>query len=56
MVKFDNMDNFLIRKANLKDLKEILRLNFDLFKKEYREFDKSLDLKWTYSREGKEVF
>lgn len=46
----------LIRKANIKDLKDILRLNFELFKKEYREFDKSLSLNWTYSRIGKEYF
>lgn len=51
------MENrFLIRKAIPRDLKDILRLNSDLFKKEYREFDKSLDLKWTYSKVGKKYF
>ena len=46
----------IIRKATPKDLKEILRLNFDLFKKEYKEFDKSLDLEWTYSKESRKYF
>lgn len=41
-------NNFIIRKAKICDLKEILRLNFDLFEKEYEEYDKSLNLKWTY--------
>ncbi len=40
---------FLFRRANIKDLKNILKLNFDLFKKEYKEYDKSLNLSWTYS-------
>lgn len=48
-------NNFIFRKANLKDLKDALRLNFELFQKEYREFDKSLNLNWTY-REGKKYF
>ncbi len=47
---------FTTRKATIKDLDDILRLNFDLFKKEYKEFDKSLDMNWTYSKEGKEYF
>ena len=47
--------NFVIRKANLKDLKDILKLNLELFKKEYEEYDKSLNLKWTY-KEGKKYF
>lgn len=49
-------NQFTIKKATIKDLDDILRLNFDLFKKEYKEFDKSLDMKWTYSREGKKYF
>lgn len=44
-----------IRKANIEDLQDILRLNFDLFKKEYKEYDKSLNLKWTYT-DGKKYF
>lgn len=47
--------NFKIRKAKIVDLKDILRLNSDLFKKEYKEYDKSLDLSWTYSA-GKRYF
>ena len=49
------MDRFIIRKATVKDLEDILKLNFYLFKKEYKEFDKSLNLKWTYN-EGKKYF
>ena len=46
------MENDLIfRDAEIKDTKEILRLNFELFKKEYKEFDKSLNLSWTYKNE-----
>ena len=48
-------DSFNIRKAIIKDLKEILRLSLELFKKEYKEFDKSLNLNWTY-KEGKKYF
>lgn len=48
-------NDITIRKANLKDLNEIVRLNFDLFKKEYKDFDKSLNLEWS-NREGKEYF
>ncbi len=48
-------NNFVIRKAKISDLNDILRLNFDLFKKEYKEYDKSLNLKWTYN-EGKKYF
>ena len=48
-------NNFIFRKANIRDLKDILRLNFELFKKEYR-FDKTLNLNWTYSKEGKKYF
>jgi len=48
-------DKFIIRKAKTRDLEGVLRLNLELFKKEYREFDKSLDLNWTYKR-GKKYF
>jgi len=41
-------NDFTFREAEIRDLKEILRLNFELFKKEYKEFDKSLNLNWTY--------
>jgi GNAT superfamily N-acetyltransferase len=49
------INHIKIRKANIKDLEDILRLNFDLFKKEYKEYDKSLNLKWTHN-EGKIYF
>jgi len=49
-------NEFKIRKATIKDLNDVLRLNFDLFKKEYKEFDKSLDMNNTYSKEGKKYF
>ena len=49
-------NKFTTRKATIKDLDDILRLNFDLFKKEYKEFDKSLDMSHTYSKEGKKYF
>ena len=49
-------NNFKIRKATIRNLEDILRLNFELFKKEYREYDKSLSLKWAYSPGGKKYF
>ena len=50
------MKNKLIfRKAIIGDLKDILKLNFDLFKKENKEYDNSLDLEWTYHK-GKKYF
>lgn len=50
------MENkFIIRKAILKDLESILALNFKLFKKEYKEFDKGLNMSWTYG-DGKKIF
>jgi ribosomal protein S18 acetylase RimI-like enzyme len=48
-------NNFVFRKANIKDLRSILELNLKLFKKEYEEFDKIINLNWTYS-DGKKYF
>jgi len=48
--------HYVIRKAAIKDLSDVLRLNYDLFKKERREFDKSLDMRWTYGKKGREYF
>jgi len=45
-----------IRRATSKDLDDVQRLNFDLFKKEHKEFDKSLDMKWTHSKQGMTYF
>lgn len=50
------MEKIIIRKAETGDLKGILALNFDLFKKEKKEFDKSLDMEWTYGRKGRDYF
>jgi len=44
-----------IKNATVKDLNDILRLNFELFKKERQEYDKLLDMNWTYT-EGKKYF
>ena len=49
------MKDVTIRKATLKDIDYILRLNLELFKKERREYDKLLDMNWTY-KEGKKYF
>lgn len=50
------MKKIIVRKAENKDLEDVLRLNLDLFKKEYREYDKKLDLKWTYGKIGRSYF
>lgn len=48
-------NKFIFRKANIKDLRSILALNLKLYKKEYEEFDKIINLNWTYS-DGKKYF
>lgn len=46
-----------IRLAKPKDLKEIMRLNLELFKSEQNNFDHdTLNLNWTFSKEGKKYF
>ena len=50
------MNNVLIRKANKDDLVGILDLNFALFKKEFEEFDDTLNIKWAHSKAGREYF
>ena len=49
-------NNFEIRKANIKDLEHILRLNQKLFNEEFKKFDKTLNLNWTYSKKAKKYF
>jgi len=50
------MKKIIIRKADNNDLDDILRLNFGLFKKEYKEYDKKLNLKWTFGKVGTTYF
>jgi GNAT superfamily N-acetyltransferase len=45
-------NDFIFRKAEIKDLEGILELNFKLFKREYKNFDESLDLNWTYKNKS----
>lgn len=45
-----------IRKATIKDLKTIQELNHKLFKKEYAEFDQTLNCDWTYGSIGTKKF
>lgn len=49
------MRNIEIRKAKLKDLKEILKLNLLLLEKENKEFDSVVNCGWTAAR-GKKYF
>jgi ribosomal protein S18 acetylase RimI-like enzyme len=45
-----------IRKADIDDLKDIQKLNLMLFKKEYDEYDKLLNLEWTFGKQGTQFF
>lgn len=45
-----------IRQANINDLNSIQELNNKLFKKEYKEYDSSLEVGWTYSSAGENYF
>lgn len=45
-----------IRKATIEDFGVIRGLNQCLFKKEYKEYDKTLDCKWPFSKEGIKFF
>lgn len=49
------MAKIRIRKAQLKDLDKICELNLLLFKEDYRR-DKTLNLNWTFSKEGKAFY
>ena len=46
----------IIRKAKGSDLKTIQELNLELFKKEHKEFDKTLNCKWTFGKIGTSYF
>jgi len=45
-----------IRRATIKDLKQIQELNLALFKKEVKDYDPTLDLNWTFSKAGTKYF
>jgi len=45
-----------IRKATLKDLDEILKLNRELFVNEHDNFDKTIDVKWSLGEEHREYY
>lgn len=50
------MENIIIRKAILKDLDSIQKLNNSLFDLEFNEFDNTLNRGWSFEKEGKEYF
>ncbi|MDD5181782.1 MAG: GNAT family N-acetyltransferase [Candidatus Nanoarchaeia archaeon] len=45
-----------IRKATVKELEVIQKLNLMLFEKEHKEYDSTLNLEWTFGNEGKKYF
>jgi len=45
-----------IQKATIEDLKDIQKLNLLLFEKEYCNYDKKLNLGWTFGKDGKKYF
>jgi len=51
------METIIVRRAETRDLDDILRLNLALFEKEYQEYDSSLDIEWVYDEtRGKKYF
>lgn len=54
--KTGQKEKLLIRVAKSKDLKEIMRLNLELFKHQQKNFDPTLNNLWTFSKEGKQYF
>ena len=40
--------NIVIRKATLEDLRQVQDLNYKLFDFEYKNFDSSLNMGWTF--------
>ncbi|MBT3582482.1 GNAT family N-acetyltransferase [Candidatus Woesearchaeota archaeon] len=45
-----------IREAKLTDLQVIKELNLKLFEKEYKDYDKTLNMDWTFSKKGDKYF
>lgn len=48
--------NVSIRKANIKDLAKVQELNNRLFELEYKVFDDTLNVGWTYENAGEKYF
>lgn len=48
-----NMDKIIIRKATIKDLADIQKLNLKLLKNEYKNFDKTINLRWPFKEDKK---
>jgi ribosomal protein S18 acetylase RimI-like enzyme len=46
----------IVSNAQMNDLMEIQALNLMLFEKEHKEYDKFLNLNWTFSKEGIKYF
>lgn len=49
-------EKLIVRLAKPRDLKEIMRLNLELFKNQQKNFDHTLNPYWTFSKEGKKYF
>ena len=45
-----------IKNATIDDLQKVQELNLELFKKEYKEYDSSLNLKWTFGEKGTKYY
>jgi ribosomal protein S18 acetylase RimI-like enzyme len=52
----DEKEKLIVRLAKPKDLKEVMKLNLELFKNQQKNFDATLNLYWTFSKEGKKYF
>lgn len=48
--------DIIIRKATIKDLFNVQELNLELFKKEHKEYDPTLNLNWTFGKIGTKYF
>jgi GNAT superfamily N-acetyltransferase len=45
-----------IRAAEVKEIDNVLKLNYELFKLEFSKYDKTFNLEWTFSDKGKKYF
>lgn len=48
--------DIIIKKATLSDLKQVQEFNLKLFKKEYKDYDRFLNLDWTLGKTGTKYF